>query len=656
MSNNPSRKRKQRETSACQPCRQRKVRCDSTRPICQTCARRDIPCSYLEPPTVSPLFNTDRPSKRLFSRQDDDGTVCYNGVNAMGVLTTQPQPTAPSEEQFFGDSSVASLLQGISGSSETNTSKPNQKRLDGDQHQRPTSVQSLFSPVVRFQFEDFSLPPRALADHLLDCYWAGVHTLYPFIHRPTFQQGYSRLWSAPHDNNTSEQDPNNTGLGSPSSPPIVFYCALNAMFALGCHKGEVFLQRSNKLLRQVDLLDHGDLSLVQALLANAHYLQSTLYADRCWNTIGLACRVAEGIGLHSTDHDNRWTYAELQTRRCVWHACVMMDVSASMALGRPSMISRHHRVPLPDSLGEHITGDPTPRVDLFFNLNMTLFYILGDILGTIYEPHRASRAGPQRDPRPNLEFTAHINEIEKSLLLFYSDLPPSLRWEGVDRRQPGDMQMSRKSNILRARYLHLKILLYRPMLTHLYRCHQQRPRPSCLSNLEDPHSSAYLRIIEDCSYKCVDAAEQLVSFLAITGEECRPIWWYSVLYMFTAGVVLIFANLCPQVTDQFPPSALGNAWKDCLEFLEEKVVSSSGARKCAHDLRRAAYLAGSNEHASTQVSDRKQAPEGIGDFPVANVDSAHGVSDSFESQGWWDDSFLTDLLWDDFITTIPLYF
>lgn len=280
----------------------------------------------------------DTPSEWQSSSRHDTGDTGYNSsiINAMGVLTAQPPSTTPREGQFFGGSSVASLLQGIQGVSST-TSTSSRTRPGYQKDQWVSSMEDSFSAGVHFPFENIVLPPRPLADHLVGCYWTGIHTLYPFIHKQSFQQGYLRLWAAEPSSAPTESGSKCIGLGDPASSPLIFHCALNAMFALGCQysslagvereaKAEVFLQRSSNILKQIDLLDQGDLSLVQTLLLSAHYLQSTPYADRCWNTIGLACRMAQGIGLHSTDHDSRWSYDEVQLRRCIWHSCVMLDV------------------------------------------------------------------------------------------------------------------------------------------------------------------------------------------------------------------------------------------------------------------------------------------------------------------------------------------
>lgn len=121
--------------------------------------------------------------------------------------------------------------------------------------------------------------------------------------------------------------------------------------------------------------------------------------------------------------------------------------SASMALGRPSMISRYHQVPLPDVLGDDSTGGPVPQVTVFFNMNMRLFYILGDILGTVYGPGRGART----DDGINGDISKDIEAIETSLSSFLSTLPQAFRWENSRRHGQWEQQVLRQTNILRAR-------------------------------------------------------------------------------------------------------------------------------------------------------------------------------------------------------------
>jgi hypothetical protein len=64
---------------------------------------------------------------------------------------------------------------------------------------------------------------------------------------------------------------------------------------------------------------------VQTLLLFAQCIPSTLFPSACWNVIGLACRTAQGIGLHVERSPAHRSPRELEVRRRVWYACMIMD-------------------------------------------------------------------------------------------------------------------------------------------------------------------------------------------------------------------------------------------------------------------------------------------------------------------------------------------
>jgi len=181
---------------------------------------------------------------------------------------------------------------------------------------------------------EFSIPQRTTADTLVENYFERVHSLWPFIHRPTFMHSYSQLWQ-PHSH--KEESIRSAGNSR------VFHCSLNAVFALGSRfspyldatqrvsTSEVFYCRVIKSLN-FQLLERGSLEFVQALLLTAQYLQSTQLWGMCWNLVGLAVRVAQGIGLHLSPseparHVNGQSANPLdeEMRRRVWGGCLTLD-------------------------------------------------------------------------------------------------------------------------------------------------------------------------------------------------------------------------------------------------------------------------------------------------------------------------------------------
>jgi Fungal specific transcription factor domain len=115
----------------------------------------------------------------------------------------------------------------------------------------------------------FDLPPRRKADELVESYLFYVHTLYPFLHEPTFRSQYEALWGPSHQ---KDED-------------VEFMAILNLVFAMGCHflskstmdtemltlEGQRFLKRAKALLRD-DILNSRSLASVQALLILGQYV------------------------------------------------------------------------------------------------------------------------------------------------------------------------------------------------------------------------------------------------------------------------------------------------------------------------------------------------------------------------------------------------
>jgi len=72
-------------------------------------------------------------------------------------------------------------------------------------------------------------------------------------------------------------------------------------------------------------LDIFSIELVQLLLLTTLHLHSTKYANRCWNTLGLAIRVAQGLGLPWDMPSRRESQVAREMRRRVWYNCVILD-------------------------------------------------------------------------------------------------------------------------------------------------------------------------------------------------------------------------------------------------------------------------------------------------------------------------------------------
>ena len=283
--------------------------------------------------SISPALDADDNSET-----DEDDHI---GADAMGTQGGSPSEYGGDRRfqihDYFGPSSAVGFMRqvrratstigdGVSGTGDledpTLTNLPSFTSAL-PVHERPKQHQDSPSQF-RFTSHDYSIPPRAEADALVEGYFHGVHTHYPYIHRSTFMQKYLQIW---------EPGPFSVACDR------VFHCLLNAVFSLGAHFSSsidphervttsgIYHDRLTRLLT-FDLLGHGSLELIQTLLLMAQYLQSTDMSGLCWNIVGIAVRMAQSIGLHldsSGFRKRRMSQVDVEMRRRVWGGCVTLD-------------------------------------------------------------------------------------------------------------------------------------------------------------------------------------------------------------------------------------------------------------------------------------------------------------------------------------------
>lgn len=261
-------------------------------------------------------------------------------VNAMGSTAFKGGGSAlplSSVNEFYGGSSAARFMEQVEETMPSN----NQPLSYNTQPQ--ANLHRAHKPTRHASYpQGLSLPTRALADTLLENYWLKSHSLYPFVYKPVFTRAYEDLWK-PIELQREQRETRDCdlGLGTPGisdSQSTVYHCALNAIFALSCQlSGPEILQHDRDSLSQtfflrcrsllhVDILDHGSIALVQTLLIVAQYLQSTSFSSRCWTSLGLACRIGQGLGLHVETGGLHRDEREVELRRRVWYGCTVMDM------------------------------------------------------------------------------------------------------------------------------------------------------------------------------------------------------------------------------------------------------------------------------------------------------------------------------------------
>ncbi|KGO40680.1 Transcription factor, fungi [Penicillium expansum] len=429
-----------------------------------------------------------------------------------------------------------------------------------------------------------------MADSLMEVYWEYVFPLYPFFIPGEMKTEYMKIWTG----DSLEYDES------------MLMCTLNVIFALASQladfvppkereaSADAFFSRAKGLF-QFNLWDTGSAGLIQCLLLMAQYLQSTDSAHQCWIVTGLAIRNAQSLGLHLPQNIARLrSFQEQQLARKIWHGCILMDRVISMTFGRPAMISKASSgaVPLPAAVDDEyipsgsskeVSQPPDrPSMMAFYAKSLELYEIMNDVLLSLYKPISDDNAEDMHDfyfDNVASEGERTIFELDRSLSRWTRSLLPHLRWDSSTVSTSAIFY--RQSIVLRARFLHVRMLLFRPTLSKYCAIRDNAATDPLVSTNESfPH-----RVALQCSIICVKAAQESIELIKNnvpadgTGGPL-PAWWYNILYVYTSATVLVASRLCSTILAEVTESSIAESWNYALEVLRKYQNYSTSARRC----------------------------------------------------------------------------
>ncbi|XHG07534.1 hypothetical protein AWENTII_010673 [Aspergillus wentii] len=271
-----------------------------------------------------------------------------------------------------------------------------------------------------------------------------------------------------------------------------------------------------------------------------------------------------------------------------------MDRVISMTFGRPAMISKASSgsVPLPASVDEEYistasgteASQPADRPSMmdFYAKSLELYEIMNDVLLSLYKPVSEESLEDIHDFYFNKETSEGertIFELDRALTRWTRSLPVHLR--GISSPESEDPIFYRQSVVLRARFLHVRVLLFRPTLSR-YCTARDITATDPLITLNDsfPH-----RVALQCSIICVKVAQEVIELIynnvPMDGSSGPlPAWWYNILYVYTAATVLIAGRLRSAILAEVTERAIARSWNCALEILRKYQSYSSSARRC----------------------------------------------------------------------------
>ncbi|KAF3024197.1 hypothetical protein E8E14_010141 [Neopestalotiopsis sp. 37M] len=205
---------------------------------------------------------------------------------------------------YLGVASGAALLRILEPNSRTRT-------FSNSSHPRP-HIPMLAQPD----------PNRHITDTMIDAYFSTYHVSYPIVHEPTFRAQYSEVIPQPHGRSWHILAYIVAALGVYSSTQK--YSDLE--FQLFSHA---------RSMLSFNFLEMGNSSLVAAITLFSNYQQKRDKPNSGYNYLGLAVRMATGLGFHKEFPGWNISPLKMEMRRRIWWALCVFDVGATITFSRP---------------------------------------------------------------------------------------------------------------------------------------------------------------------------------------------------------------------------------------------------------------------------------------------------------------------------------
>jgi|SRR2546423_3790712 len=130
------------------------------------------------------------------------------------------------------------------------------------------------------------------------------------------------------------------------------------------------------------------------------------------------------------------------------------------------------------------------------------------------------------------------------------------------------------------RFLHVKILLLRPILSRFVTSSDTEPAEATSVSGSLPY-----RIALQCSVVCVktaqEAVEHIYSRLPADPNDIGPLapWWFNILFIYTAATVLVAARLRSAIVSEISEDAIAQSWRHAIEILNRHEAFGASAQR-----------------------------------------------------------------------------
>lgn len=419
-----------------------------------------------------------------------------------------------------------------------------------------------YGPDQQPEPTDFCRPPVTFAltslsqlEPFIDAYFHLYHCSYPIIHEATFRAQFMEVIPRPYNH--------------------AWQVLLFSMAALGAFTtatqptdADIGLFEAAKARLSIDVLETGNLLLVQALTLISNYLQKRNKPNSGYNYMGLARRIAMGIGLHKEFPTWEASLLAIEMRRRCWYCLYIFDVGGIITFSRPlDFPDDGIDVELPMNVHDSVSivhvkhlyyakilqditasskqrPDPAPETTIYTHLRAQATFHLAT--SCIYSRIISS-------PFPSV---TSLIEMDESLIAdWLANLPPFFT-----EKAPQRPKFRLCHAILQWRYRNFRILMFRPILVG-------RLMIRATEEIQDngPDTEAAVQ-------RCLDAARESVELICafwIQDQQNMMACWYGLYFLFQAILIPV---ICLR---NDPQSPLAVSWRDQI-FKTMSVLESMG--------------------------------------------------------------------------------